>query len=104
MSNSIIRKAEPVRHNALNFPDLSHHKTHHKLRSSLSQFLNQRLTLLSKLRGIDENILNKNHSDISKVFLFGEYSFNNLKNTSILIVLIECITSTKRFDALLYQN
>ena len=93
-----------MRHNALNFPDLSHHKTHHKLRSSLTQFLNQRLTLLSKLRGIDENILNKNHSDISKVFLFGEYSFNNLKNTSILIVLIECITSTKRFDALLYQN
>ena len=45
-------------------------------------FSNQRLTLLSKLRGTDENVLSKNTLVILKVLLFGEHSFNNVKITS----------------------
>ena len=35
-------------------------------------FSNERLTLFSKLQSIDENILSKDDSNISKVLLFGE--------------------------------
>ena len=67
-------------------------------------FLNERLTLFSKLQSIDENILSKDDSNISKVLLFGEDSFNDIKNTSVLTASIEYILSTKRFDVPLYQN
>ena len=67
-------------------------------------FSNERLTLFSKLQSIDENILSKDDSNISKVLLFGEDSFNDIKNTSVLTASIEYILSTKRFDVPLYQN
>ena len=35
-------------------------------------FSNARLTLLNKLQSIDENILSKDDSNISKVLLFGD--------------------------------
>ena len=38
-----------------------------------------------------ENILSKGDSNISKVFLDGEHSFNDVKNTSIFTASIECI-------------
>ena len=43
-------------------------------------------------------------SNISKVLLFSEDSFNDIKNTSVLTASIEYILSTKRFDVPLYQN
>ena len=67
-------------------------------------FSNERLTLFNKLQSIDENILSKDESNISKVLLFGDNSFNDTKNTSVLTTSVEYIISTKRFDAPLYQN
>ena len=50
------------------------------------------------------NILSKDDSNISKVLLYGDHSFNDEKNTSILTASVEYIISTKRFDAPLFQN
>ena len=50
------------------------------------------------------NILSKDDSNISKVLLYGDHSFNDEKNTSILTDSIEHIISAKRFDASLFQN
>ena len=66
-------------------------------------FSNERLTLFSKLQSIDEHIFSKDDSNIAKVLLFGEDSFNDIKNTSVLTASIEYILSTKRFDALVYH-
>ena len=53
------------------------------------KFSNERLTLFNKLQSIDENILRKDDSNISKVFLFGERAFNGVKDTSVLIASID---------------
>ena len=42
-------------------------------------FSNERLTFLNKLRSIDANILSKDDSNISKVLLYGDQSFNDYK-------------------------
>ena len=67
-------------------------------------FSNERLTLFSKLQSTDGNILSKDDSRISKALLFGDDSFNDVKNYSVLTSSIEYTLSTKRFDVLLYQN
>ena len=67
-------------------------------------FSNERLTLFNKLQSIYENILSKDESKISKVLLFGDDSFNDVKNASVFTASIEYILSTKRFDVPLYQN
>ena len=67
-------------------------------------FSNERLTFFGKLQSIDVNILSKDNSNISKLLLYGDHSFNDEKNTSILTASIEYIISTKRFDAPLFQN
>ena len=67
-------------------------------------FSNERLTLFNKLQSSDENILSKDESKISKVLLFGDDSFNDVKNASVFTASIEYILSTKRFDVPLYQN
>ena len=67
-------------------------------------FSNERLTLFNKLQSIDENILSEDDSNISEVLLFGDNSFNDAKNTSVLTASIEYIISTKRLNAPLYQN
>ena len=68
-------------------------------------FSNERATFFNKLQKIDENILSKDDSVISKMLLYGDHSFNDVKNTSILIASIEYIISIRRFDALiLLQN
>ena len=67
-------------------------------------FSNEKLIFFSKLQSIDANILSKDDSNISKVLLYGNHSFNDEKNTSILTASIEYIISTKRFDAPLFQN
>ena len=61
-------------------------------------------TLFNKLQSIDENIVSKDSSNISKVLLFGDHPFNDVKSTSVLTAKIEFILSTKPFDASLYQN
>ena len=67
-------------------------------------FSNERHICFNKLRNVDANILNNDDSNISKVLLYGNHSFNDEKNTSILTASIEYIISTKRFDAPLFQN
>ena len=78
-------------------------KTIHPLRYC-PNFSNERLTLFNKLQSINDNILSKDHSNISNVLLFGDHSFNDVKNTSFLTASIEYIISTKRFNVPLYQN
>ena len=60
-------------------------------------FSNARLTLFNKLQSIDDNILSKDDSNISKVLLFCDDSFNGVKSTSVLTPSIEYVLSTKRF-------
>ena len=60
--------------------------------------------MFSKLQNIDENILSKDASNTSEVLLYGDDSFNNVKNGSVLTALIEYILSTKRFHLPSYQN
>ena len=64
-------------------------------------FSNERLTLFNKLKNIDENILSKDGSKTSKVLHFGDDSFHDMKNTSVLAASIK--HTTKCFDVLLYQ-
>ena len=67
-------------------------------------FSNERLTLFNKLQSTDGNILSKEDFRISKALLFGDDSFNDVKNSSVLTSSIEYTLSTKRFDVPLYQN
>ena len=64
----------------------------------------ERLTCFNKRQSVDENILSKEDSNISKVLLYGDHAFNDVKNTSISTASIEYVISTKRFDAPFYQN
>ena len=66
-------------------------------------FSNERLIFFNKFRSIDANILSNDDSNISKVLLYGNHSFNDEKNTSILTASIEYIILTKRFYAPLFQ-
>ena len=67
-------------------------------------FPNESLIFFNKLPSIDANILSKDDSNISKVLLYGDHSFNDEKNTSITTASVEYTISTKRFYAPLFQN
>ena len=56
------------------------------------------MTLLTNLQNVKENILDRNYSRLSEILLFGDSSFNDAKNTSILNSTIQYILDTKRFD------
>ena len=62
------------------------------------------ILLFNKLQNIDENTLSKDDSNTSKMLLFGEDSFSDIKNTFVLTASIEYILSRQRFDVSLYQN
>ena len=47
------------------------------------KFSNEKLAIFNTLQSIDENIVTKNNSNISKLLLFGDHSFNDVKNTSV---------------------
>ena len=70
--------------------------THYLLHCS--NYLNERMTLLTNLQNVEENILDRNYSRLSEILLFGDSSFNDAKNTSILNSTIQYIFDTKRFD------
>ena len=61
--------------------------------------LNVRMTLLNNFQNVEENILDRNYSRLSEILLFGDCSFNDAKNTSVLNATIQYIFDTKRFDA-----
>ena len=56
------------------------------------------MSLWNNLQNIDENILDRSYSRLSEILLFGDSSFNDAKNTSILNATIQYIHDTKRFD------
>ena len=62
-------------------------------------FSDQILIFINNIQNVDNNILTLNL--FSEVLLFGNFSFNNTKNTSILNTTIEYIVSSKRFEVLL---
>ena len=76
--------------------------THYTLHCPL--FSDERLILINNIRNIGNNILNLNDSRFSEVLLFGNSSFNNTKNTSILNTTIEYIVSSKRSEVPLFDS
>ena len=56
------------------------------------------LFIISFIARIDENVLSDSNPKISDMLLFGIYSFNDTKNTSVLNTTFDYILSTKRFD------
>ena len=76
--------------------------THYLLHCPL--FSDERLILINNIRNIDNNILNLNDSRFSEVLLFGNSSFNNTKNTSILNTTIKYIVSSKRSEVPLFDS
>ena len=56
------------------------------------------MTLLTITQNAEENILCRNYSRLSEIHLFGDSSFNNAKNTSILNATIQYIFDIKSFD------
>ena len=59
------------------------------------------MTLLTNLQNIEGNIFHRNYSRISETLLYGDSSFNDGKNTSIINSTIQNVFHTKRFDATL---
>ena len=62
----------------------------------------ERNTFLSKIKNIDNNILQQNDNSICKTLLFGNPAYNDLTNTNILNATIDYILTSKRFDESLF--
>ena len=56
------------------------------------------MTFLNNLQSVEEDIFDRNNSRPSEILLFGDYLFNNAKNTSVLNATIRYIFDNKRFD------
>ena len=97
----------------LGFSHLHDHKFRHNFQDTLNpicscgethyllhcpNYLNERMSLRNNLQNIDKNILDRSYSRLSEILLFGDSSFNDTKNTSILNATIQYIYDTKRFD------
>ena len=66
-----------------------------------SNFSNGRITFFNKLHSIDGNIISKDNSNISKLLLYGDHSFNGKKK----YFYFSCFNWIQmRFDALLFRN
>ena len=70
---------------------------------SCSNYSDERLTLLSKIRNINPNILENTNSQITQLFLYGDKNFTVTTNFVILNSTIEYILATKRFDEALFH-
>ena len=70
---------------------------------SFSNCSDERLTLLSKIRNVDPNILENNNSQITQLFLYGDKRFTALTNFVILSSSLGYILVTKRFDEPLFH-
>ena len=62
-------------------------------------YLHERRTLFDNLQSTEENIHNKNDSQISELRLFDVSSNNDATNTCILNATIQYILAAKRFDS-----
>ena len=70
---------------------------------SCPNYSDERLTLLSKIRNINPNILENTNSQITRFFLYGDKNFTASTNFIILSSTIEYILATKRFDKPLFH-
>ena len=70
---------------------------------SCPNYSDERLTLLSKIRNINPNILENTNSQITRFFLYGDTNFTALTNFIILSSTIAYILATKRFDEPLFH-
>ena len=71
---------------------------------SCPNYSDERLTLLSKIRNINRNILENINSQITQFFLYGDKNFTASTNFVILSSTIEYILATKRFDEPLFHS
>ena len=117
-ANSIFGCQNPIGVNLLTRVRLSHLREHKctqftmQLRKRsrnyfsfspfMSQLVSERLTLLSKIRNINPNILENINSQIAQFFLYGEKNFTASTNFIILSSTIEYILATKSFDEPLF--
>ena len=70
---------------------------------SCPKYSDERLSLLSKFRNINPNILENTNSQITQLFLYGDKNFTASTNFVILSSAIEYILATKRFDEPLFH-
>ena len=70
---------------------------------SCPNYSDERLTLLSKIRNINSNILENTNSQITRFFLYGDKNFTASTNFVILNSTIEYMLATKRFDEPLFH-
>ena len=70
---------------------------------SCPNYSDERLTLLSKIRNINPNILENTNSQITHFFLYGDKNFTASINCVILSSTIEYILATKRIDEPLFH-
>ena len=70
----------------------------------LPSFFGEILILINKIWNIDNDILNLDNFRFLEVLLFGNSSFDNTKNTSILNTTIKHIVSSKKFYTPLFDS
>ena len=70
---------------------------------SCPNYSDEKLTLLSKIRNINPNILENTNSQITQFFLYGDKNFTVSTNFIILSSTTEYILATKRFDEPLFH-
>ena len=70
---------------------------------SCPKYSDERLTLPSKIRNINPNILENTNSQITLLFLYGDKNFTASINFVILSSTIEYILATKIFDETLFH-
>ena len=70
---------------------------------SCPNYSDERLTLLSKIRNTNPNILENTNSQITELFLYGDKNFTASTNFVILSSTIEYILTVKRFDEPLFH-
>ena len=75
--------------------------THYFLRCP--NFTQQRIYLMNELNKIDPNLLLVNENLLLLTLLYGNTQFNDDLNSRILLLTIEFIHSSKRFDEPLFQ-
>ena len=63
-----------------------------------NDYSNERLTFLNIIRNIDSNILSKNDFKVTETLLYGDSSYDDIKNTLIMNATMEFLFTSKRFD------
>ena len=61
-------------------------------------YRNERITLMDKIRDINENILKQNDEMLERRGIFSDSKLSKLDNTEMSSSSIEYILTTKRFD------